>query len=44
MLRLNTAEVIITPTSVPPDSPASYNGVADSFQKKSKVHSDQTNS
>lgn len=28
------AEVIITPTSVPPDSPESYNGVADRLAKE----------
>jgi cystathionine beta-synthase len=29
LLRAYGAEVVITPTSVPPDSPESYNGVAD---------------
>src|SRR4030067_1794155 len=29
LLRAYGAEVVITPTNVPPDSPESYNGVAD---------------
>src|SRR4051812_44651853 len=29
LLRAYGAEIVITPTSVPPDSPESYNGVAD---------------
>src|SRR4029078_177060 len=29
LLRAYGAEVVITPTAVPPDSPESYNGVAD---------------
>ena len=36
LLKAYGAEVIITPTSVPPDSPASYNGVADRLSKEIK--------
>ena len=34
LLKSYGAEVIITPTSVPPDSPESYNGVADRLAKE----------
>ncbi len=34
LLKAYGAEVIITPTSVPPDSPESYNGVADRLAKE----------
>ncbi len=34
LLRSYGAEVVITPTSVPPDSPESYNGVADRLAKE----------
>jgi len=34
LLRAYGAEVIITPTAVPPDSPASYNGVADQLGRE----------
>ncbi|MCX8066152.1 MAG: cystathionine beta-synthase [Candidatus Hydrogenedentes bacterium] len=34
LLRAYGAEVIITPTNVPPDSPQSYNGVADRLAKE----------
>lgn len=34
LLRAYGAEVIITPTSVPPDSPESYNGVADRLARE----------
>ncbi len=34
LLRAYGAEVVITPTSVPPDSPESYNGVADRLARE----------
>src|ERR1043165_9390902 len=34
LLRAYGAEVVITPTSVPPDSPDSYNGVADRLARE----------
>ena len=34
LLRAFGAEVVITPTSVPPDSPESYNGVADRLARE----------
>jgi len=34
LLRAYGAEVIITPTAVPPDSPESYNGVADRLSRE----------
>jgi len=34
LLKAYGAEVVITPTSVPPDSPVSYNGVADRLAKE----------
>jgi cystathionine beta-synthase len=34
LLKAYGAEVVITPTSVPPDSPESYNGVADRLAKE----------
>jgi cystathionine beta-synthase len=34
LLRSYGAEVVITPTSVPPDSPESYNGVAERLSKE----------
>ena len=34
LLKAYGAEVIITPTSVPPDSPESYNGVADRLSRE----------
>ena len=34
LLRAYGAEVVITPTSVPPDSPQSYNGVADRLARE----------
>ncbi len=34
LLRAYGAEVVITPTSVPPDSPESYNGVADRLSRE----------
>ena len=34
LLKAYGAEVVITPTSVPPDSPESYNGVADRLSKE----------
>jgi cystathionine beta-synthase len=34
LLRAYGAEVVITPTSVPPDSPESYNGVAERLAKE----------
>jgi cystathionine beta-synthase len=34
LLRAYGAEVVITPTSVPPDSPDSYNGVADRLSRE----------
>lgn len=34
LLRAYGAEVVITPTSVPPDSPDSYNGVADQLARE----------
>ena len=34
LLRAYGAEVVITPTSVPPDSPESYNGVADRLAQR----------
>ncbi len=34
LLRAYGSEVVITPTSVPPDSPESYNGVADRLTKE----------
>lgn len=36
LLRAYGAEVIITPTNVPPDSPESYNGVADRLAREIK--------
>ncbi|MCX6384134.1 MAG: cystathionine beta-synthase [Actinobacteria bacterium] len=36
LLKAYGAEVIITPTSVPPDSPESYNGVAERLSKEIK--------
>ena len=39
LLKAYGAEVVITPTSVPPDSPESYNGVADRLAKALKVFS-----
>src|SRR4030067_325054 len=34
LLKAYGAEVVITPTSVPPDSPESYNGVADRLARE----------
>jgi cystathionine beta-synthase len=34
LLRAYGAEVVVTPTSVPPDSPESYNGVADRLSRE----------
>jgi cystathionine beta-synthase len=34
LLRAYGAEIVITPTSVPPDSPESYNGVADRLARE----------
>ena len=34
LLRAYGAEVVVTPTSVPPDSPESYNGVADRLARE----------
>ncbi len=34
LLRAYGAEVVITPTNVPPDSPESYNGVADRLSRE----------
>src|SRR5689334_10807976 len=34
LLRAYGAEIVITPTSVPPDSPESYNGVADRLSRE----------
>ncbi len=34
LLRAYGAEVVITPTNVPPDSPQSYNGVADRLARE----------
>jgi cystathionine beta-synthase len=34
LLRAYGAEVVITPTNVPPDSPGSYNGVADRLARE----------
>jgi cystathionine beta-synthase len=36
LLRAYGAEVVITPTNVPPDSPESYNGVADRLTREIK--------
>jgi cystathionine beta-synthase len=36
LLRAYGAEVVITPTNVPPDSPESYNGVADRLAREIK--------
>jgi cystathionine beta-synthase len=36
LLRAYGAEVVITPTNVPPDSPESYNGVADRLSREIK--------
>src|ERR1700752_3161531 len=34
LLRAYGAEVVITPTNIPPDSPDSYNGVADRLSRE----------
>jgi cystathionine beta-synthase len=34
LLKAYGAEIVITPTSVPPDSPESYNGTADRLARE----------